>query len=79
MKLRVLLVSLSCCFALAACGEDKPAPSTEPAAKEEPAEMPAPTEEASADAPTGFPMSGEEHMPEGEPHDAPPLPPEAGK
>ena len=48
MNLRVLVVSLSCCLALAACGDEKKsAPSAEPAAKEEPAKMPAPTEEAS--------------------------------
>ena len=77
MKLRVLVVSLSCCLALAACGDEKKsAPPTEPAAKEEPA---APIEELSSDSPVGFPMDGEEHVPEGELHDAPPLPPEAGK
>jgi hypothetical protein len=77
MNLRVLVVSLSCCLALAACGDEKKsAPSAEPAAKEEPA---APIEELSSDSPVGFPMDGEEHVPEGELHDAPPLPPEAGK
>ena len=77
MNLRVLVVSLSCCLALAACGDEKKsAPPTEPAAKEEPA---APVEEPSSDSPVGFPMDGEEHVPEGELHDAPPLPPEAGK
>jgi len=64
-------------LALAACGDEKKsAPPTEPAAKEEPA---APIEELSSDSPVGFPMDGEEHVPEGELHDAPPLPPEAGK
>jgi len=77
MNLRVLVISLSCCLALAACGdEEKPA---EPAAKEAPAEMPAPTEEATSESPPGFPTIGEEHTPEGELHEAPPIPSEAGQ
>ena len=80
MKLRVLLFSLSCCLALTACGgEDNSVSSTEPVATEESAKAPAPVDEASSDSSLGFPMSGEEHTPEGEPHDAPPLPPGAGK
>ena len=80
MNLRVLMVSLSCCLALAACGdEEKPAPSAEPVAVEKPTEAPAPFQEQASEAPLGLPMTGEEHAPEGEPHDAPPLPPEAGK
>lgn len=79
MNLRVLVISLSCCLALAACGdEEKSASSTEPAAKEAPA-MPAPTEEAASDSPPAFPTIGEEHTPEGELHEAPPIPSEAGQ
>ena len=77
MNLRVLVISLSCCLALAACGdEEKPAA---PAAKEAPAEMPAPTEEAASESQPGFPTIGEEHTPEGELHEAPPIPSEAGQ
>ncbi len=80
MNLRVLVVSLSCCLALAACGDEKKsAPSAEPAATEEPAKMPAPFQEEASEAPLGLPMAGEEHAPEGEPLDAPPIPPEAGQ
>ena len=78
MNLRVLVISLSCCLALAACGdEEKQKP--EPAAKEAPAEMPAPTEKAASESPPGFPTIGEEHTPEGELHEAPPIPSEAGQ
>ena len=78
MNLRVLVISLSCCLALAACGdEEKQKP--EPAAKEAPVEAPAPSEEASSESPLGLPIPAEEHVPEGELHDAPPLPPEAGQ
>ena len=81
MKLRVLVVGLSCCFVLTACGEDKSATSTEtaPAAKEEPAKMPAPVEEESSGVLEGLPMSEEEHGPQGEPFDAPPIPSQAGQ
>ena len=73
---KVAVASSLMIIALAACGdEEKPA---EPAAKEAPA-MPAQTEEAASDSPPAFPTIGEEHTPEGELHEAPPIPSEAGQ